>query len=76
MGQIQTSSARLTSKFRSRKFLIAASSFVAVTVMAWFGCWHLAGDAGDIALIIGAWAASDAAILKLYNDANLKAEVE
>lgn len=60
------------SKYRSRKFLFAGASFIAVTLMAFFGCLELAKDAGDIALIIGAWATSDGVILKLYNDANLE----
>lgn len=57
-------------KFRSRKFLIAAASFVVVTIFAAFGLLKLAKDAGDVALIIGSWAGSDTAILGLYNHAN------
>jgi len=60
------------SKYRSRKFLIAAASFVVVTIFAGFGLWSLAKDGGDVALIIGSWAASDTTILGLYNYANVK----
>ena len=61
------------SKYRSRKFIFAAGSFLAATAMAFFGCVVLAKDAGDIAMVIGAWGVANALVLKLYNDANLKA---
>jgi len=78
MAEVKTSTAQLTpdSRYRSRKFIIGVASFLAATVMAWWGCWKLAKDAGDIALILGAWGACDAAILKLYMDANIKAMSE
>ena len=59
-------------KKRSRKWVIALSSFIVVTVFAGFGLYTLAADAGDVALIIGAWGASDGTILGLYNHANVK----
>jgi hypothetical protein len=59
------------SKYRSRKFLIAASELLVVTCMAAWGC-HLSTDAQDVALVIGAWGIIAAAIGKLYNDANLE----
>jgi len=59
-------------RFRSRKWIIALSSLVVVTVFAAFGLVKLAADAGDVALVIGAWAGSDSAILGLYNYANIK----
>lgn len=62
------------SRFSSRKFIIACASFVAVTLFAGFGLAALAKDAGDVALIIAAWAGSDTAILGLYNNANIKAK--
>lgn len=61
------------SKYRSRKWIAAATSFVVVTIFAGFGLLTLAKDAGDAALIIGAWAGSDTTILGLYNYANIKA---
>jgi len=63
-------------RFRSRKFILAISSFVVVSVLAGYGAFNLATDASGIALVIGAWGTVDAAILKLYNDANLKAMEE
>jgi hypothetical protein len=51
--------------------VIAASSLVIVTAFAAFGILELAKDAGDVALIMGAWAASDGTILGLYNYANV-----
>jgi len=53
-------------KFRSRKFIISAASFVAVTLMAWWGCYDAAKTGQDIAIIIGAWGVCDGAILKIY----------
>jgi len=76
MVQITTSSAAVSSRYRSRKFIIAISSFVVVSAMGLFGCVKLAADGGDISLIIGAWGVVDAAILKLYNDANIAAASE
>ena len=60
------------SKFRSRKFLLAVASFVVVTIFAGFGLCTLASDAGDVALILGAWAGSDTTILGLYNHYDVK----
>jgi len=60
------------STFRSRKFILAAASLATVSVFAGFGTFILAADGGDIALIIGAWAASDGTILGLYNYVNWK----
>lgn len=59
-------------KKRSRKWVLALSSFIVVTIFAAFGLYELAKDAGDVALIIGSWAASDGTILGLYNHANVK----
>jgi hypothetical protein len=58
-------------KKRSRKWVICVASFCVVSAFAGFGVFVLAKDAGDIALIIGAWGGTDALLLKLYNDANL-----
>jgi hypothetical protein len=58
-------------KYRSRKWIIAVASFVVVTLFAGFGILVLAKDAGDVALIIGAWAASDMTILGIYNVTNV-----
>ena len=60
------------SRYRSRKFLLATASFVAVSVMAFYGIFALATDASGVALVIGAWGTVDGAILGLYNFANLK----
>jgi len=60
-------------KYRSRKWILATASLVVVTSFAVFGLLRLAKDAGDFALIVGAWAGSDTTILGLYNYANLKA---
>lgn len=57
-------------RFRSRKFIIAATELLAVSAMAGWGC-HLAEVAKDVALVIGAWGVVAGAIAKLYNDANL-----
>ena len=61
----------VNSKKRSRKWVLAVASFMVVSLFAGFGIWELAKDAGDVALIIGAWAASDTTILGLYNYANV-----
>ena len=58
-------------RYRSRKFIVAAFSLVVASVIAAFGAGSLAEDAQDIAIILAAWVITDAAILKLYNDANL-----
>ena len=60
-------------RYRSRKFIIASASFVAVTLMTWWGCYDAAKTGQDIAIIIGAWGVCDGAILKIYTDANNKA---
>jgi len=59
-------------RYRSRKFRIAVGVLVAVTAMAGWGC-HLSTTAQDVAMVIGAWGVVAAAVLKLYNDANLAA---
>jgi hypothetical protein len=59
-------------RYRSRKFLLAVASFVVVTTFAGFGLIHLAADAGDVALVLGAWAGSDATILGMYSHWNVK----
>lgn len=59
-------------RYRSRKFLFAAASFLAVTAFAAFGVLKLAADAKDIALLIGSWGTVDATILGLYSVANVK----
>lgn len=56
----------------SRKWVLAVASFIVATLFSAFGIIHLAKDAGDVALLIGAWAASDATILGLYNYANIE----
>ncbi|GAH33686.1 unnamed protein product [marine sediment metagenome] len=61
------------SKYRSRKWILATVSLGLATIFAGFGLFALAEDAGDAALIIGAWAGSDTTILGLYNYANIKA---
>ncbi len=61
------------SKYRSRKWIIATVSLSVVTIFAAFGLFKLAKDAGDVALIIGAWAGSNTTIIGLYNYANVKA---
>ena len=61
------------SKYRSRKWILATVSLGLVTIFAGFGLFSLAKDAGDAALIMGAWAGSDTTILGLYNYANIKA---
>lgn len=63
-------------RYRSRKFLLATGSFVVVSVLALFTVYHaaLAKDFSGAAMVMTAWGAADAAILKLYNDANLKAK--
>jgi hypothetical protein len=43
-----------------------------ITVFAAFGLYKLAADAGDVALIMGAWTGSDTTILGLYNWANTR----
>lgn len=58
-------------KYRSRKWIIAVASLVTVTVFAAFGLYELAEDAKDVALIIGAWAASDTTIIGIYGAANV-----
>lgn len=58
-------------RYRSRKFIVAACSLVVVSCLAGWGMLVHATDAAGAALVIGAWGASDAAILKLYNDANI-----
>jgi hypothetical protein len=60
------------SRWSSRKFAIAGASFLAATFALVWGL-TLCKDAQDIAIVIGAWGLVDAAILKLYSDANLKA---
>ena len=55
----------------SRKWMLAVASFIVVTVFAAFGLYKLAADAGDVALIIASWAASDTTILGLYAAANV-----
>jgi len=59
-------------RYRSRKWRLARASFVVVTVFAAFALLKLAEDAGDAALIIGAWAASNGTILGLYSHFNVK----
>lgn len=59
-------------KYRSRKWLLAVASFLVITIFAAFGLLKLAKDAGDAALVLGAWAGSDTTILGLYNYANWK----
>lgn len=54
------------SKFRSRKWIIAISSLIIVTLFATYGLLALAKDAGDAALIIAAWAGSDTTIIGIY----------
>lgn len=61
-------------KYKSRKFLLAMVSFAAVSLFAGYGLMRLAASAADVALIIGAWAGSDTAILGFYNYANQKAK--
>lgn len=60
--------------YGSRKFLIAASSLVVVSFLAVWGVVVIGAEEGglDLAAIIAAWGVCDAAILKLYNDANIK----
>lgn len=59
-------------RYRSRKFIFAAASFLVVSALACFGAIKLAVDAKDIALLIGAWGTVDATILGLYSYANVK----
>ena len=59
------------SKFRSRKWLIAFSSLVIVTCFAAFGIVFETTGAKDVALIIGAWAASDLTIIGIYTTGNV-----
>ena len=61
-------------KYRSRKFILAMASFAAVSLFAGYGLLQLATSAADVALVIGAWAGSDTAILGFYNYANQKAK--
>lgn len=61
------------SKYRSRKWILATVSLGLVTVFAGFSLFHLAKDAGDAALVLGAWAGSDTTILGLYAHYNVKA---
>ena len=60
-----------SSKFGSRKFTIAGVSLLASIFALVWGV-ATCETAQDIAIVIGAWGVVDAAILKLYNDANLK----
>jgi hypothetical protein len=60
------------SKYRSRKFVLAGSSLLIVTLFAGYSLIALAADGGDAALIMGAWAGSDTTILGLYNYVNMK----
>lgn len=61
-------------RYSSRKFVIAGASLVVVSFLAVWGVVVVGKEGGlDVAAIIGAWGVCDAAILKLYNDANLKA---
>jgi len=62
----------MNEKHLSRKFLLAVASFFVVTVFAGYGLVVAAKEAADVALIIGAWGASDTAIFGFYNSANLK----
>jgi hypothetical protein len=57
-------------RFLSRKWILAVSSLAVVTLFSGFGLYKLAKDAGDVALIIGAWAGSDTTILGLYGTVN------
>jgi hypothetical protein len=59
-------------KYRSRKWRLAKASLAAVTVFAAYALGFLAKDGGDAALIMGAWATSDGAILGLYAHYNVK----
>lgn len=59
-------------RYRSRKFIVAAASFVVVSLFAGFGILKLAADAKDVALLIGAWGTVDSVILGLYSLANVK----
>ena len=60
------------SRWSSRKFAIAGASFLAVTFALVWGL-TLCKDAQDVAIVVGAWGLADAAILKLYTDANNRA---
>lgn len=63
-------------RFRSRKFLLAFCSLAVISAMGLFavGAACLAGSFAEAAMLMASWTAADAAILKLYNDANLKDE--
>jgi len=61
------------SKYLSRKWILATVSLGLATIFAGFSLFVLAEDAGDAALVIGAWVGSDTTILGLYNYANIKA---
>ena len=61
----------MTNSKRSRKWVIACSSLVIVSAFAGFGILILAKTATDAALLIGAWAASDATIIGIYNASNV-----
>lgn len=59
-------------RFSSRKFVMASLSYIAATFALVWGV-TICKDAQDIAIVVAAWGVVDGAILKLYNDANLKA---
>lgn len=60
-------------KYRSRKFRIAIGILSVVSLFGGWGC-YLSTDAQDVALVIGAWGVVAAAVLKLYNDANIASD--
>lgn len=57
-------------RYRSRKFIVAVTSLVASVYALVYGL-SICVTAQDVAIVVGAWGLTDAAILKLYNDANL-----
>jgi hypothetical protein len=59
------------SKYRSRKWILAVTSLVIVTVVLLWGVVIEAEDAKDVALLIGAWLAADTLLVKIYSDANV-----
>lgn len=61
----------MTNSRRSRKWIITCGSLVIVTAFAGFGIFVIAKTATDVALIIGAWAASDTTIIGIYNASNV-----
>jgi hypothetical protein len=63
--------AEVNGKKRSRKWILALSSFFVVTIYGSWGIFVLSDNAQDVALVIAAWLAADTLLLKIYNDANL-----